>query len=195
MPQRVTELHCIMPINNVASVVQNGLLSYERAKKLSHSSIAMAEVQEQRDRKTVPRGLKLHQYANLYFCARNPMMYKRKVEVDSICILRFDRKVMSLPNVVLTDQNAASDYVCFYSYPEGLGKINFDLVFATSWSDTNQIEYWRKKSRKCAEVLVPYTVSPEYIRGAYCGTQRAVNSLKGSGFPHPVTINGDLFFI
>ncbi len=32
MPQRVTELHCIMPIGNVPSVMQHGLLSHEPQK-------------------------------------------------------------------------------------------------------------------------------------------------------------------
>lgn len=194
MPHRVTELHCIMPICNVPSVIQHGVLSHEKVRKLNHSSIAMAEIQERRDIKAVPGGLRLHQYANLYFCARNPMMYKRKDEVESICVLQVDTKVLTEPGVVLTDQNASSDYVRFYSHPEGMNHIEFDLVFARDWTDPDRIAFFKKKARKCAEVLVPYTVSSRYIKGAYCGTPRAVTQLKGSGFPHPINVDGDLFF-
>ena len=31
MDTRVTELHCIMPIDNLGLVMQHGILSYERA--------------------------------------------------------------------------------------------------------------------------------------------------------------------
>lgn len=80
MDKRVTELHCIMPLANVPSVMAQGILSYERAAKLPHHSVAMQPVQDKRDQKQVPGGLKLHQYANVYFHARNPMLFKRKDE-------------------------------------------------------------------------------------------------------------------
>jgi len=46
----------------------------------------MEDVQEKREQKHVPGGLKLHQYANLYFHARNPMLYKRKTEINNLCV-------------------------------------------------------------------------------------------------------------
>lgn len=72
MDPRLTELHCIMPMDNVASVLLHGILSYERAARLPHHSVALQPVQDRRDKKHVPGGLKLHQYANLYFHARKP---------------------------------------------------------------------------------------------------------------------------
>src|SRR5665213_1498991 len=108
MNQKVTEVQCIMPLENIPSVLKVGILSHERASKLQHRSVAMQEVQEKRDLKHVPGGLKLHQYANLYFHARNPMLYKRKSEVESLCVLRVSIDVCNLPNVVLTDRNAPS---------------------------------------------------------------------------------------
>jgi hypothetical protein len=78
MDPRVTEFQCIMPIGNIPSVMAHGILSHERASKLAHASVAMDAIQEKRDKKHVPGGLKLHQYANLYFHARNPMLFKRK---------------------------------------------------------------------------------------------------------------------
>jgi hypothetical protein len=50
-----------MPLDNIPSVLKHGILSNERVAKLSHRSVAMQEVQERRDVKQVPRGLKLHQ--------------------------------------------------------------------------------------------------------------------------------------
>jgi hypothetical protein len=88
MDARVTELHCIMPIANLPSVVAHGILSYESAARLQHASVAMQPVQDRRDQRRVPQGLRLHQYANLYFNARNPMLYKRLDESGSLRVLR-----------------------------------------------------------------------------------------------------------
>lgn len=53
MDPRVTELHCIMPIANLTSVMARGILSYERAAKLPHDSVALQPVQDKRDQKQV----------------------------------------------------------------------------------------------------------------------------------------------
>ena len=43
---RVTELHCIMPMANIGSVMAHGILSYERAARLAHHSVALQQVAE-----------------------------------------------------------------------------------------------------------------------------------------------------
>ena len=194
MSHRVTELHSIMPIRNIPSVMQYGILSHERASELHHEDILLSDVQDKRDSKSVPGGLKLHQYANLYFCARNPMMYKRNSERDNLCVLRISRKILNMANIVLTDQNAASDYVSFYKSPQGLHHIDFDLVFAERWTDNNLFIYWRKKSAKCAEVLVPHCIDIGYIEGAYVANDTAKANLQKTGFNKPITINSNMFF-
>lgn len=108
MDPRVAELHCIMPIANVASVMSHGILSYERASRLQHRSVAMQPVQDRRDQTRVPQGLRLHQYANPYFHARNPMLFKRLDEAAALCVLAVSTEVLSLPGTVITDCNAAS---------------------------------------------------------------------------------------
>ncbi|MGB9616904.1 MAG: DarT ssDNA thymidine ADP-ribosyltransferase family protein, partial [Desulfomonilaceae bacterium] len=72
------ELHYITPIANVPSILCMGILSYNQAKREKHQSVAMDDIQDRRARVVVPRGRKLHEYVNLYICARNPMMYKRR---------------------------------------------------------------------------------------------------------------------
>src|SRR5882762_10283562 len=105
MNTRVTEFQCIMPLENIPSVLKLGILTNERAAKLEHRSVAMEEVEEKRDQKHVPGGLRLHQYANLYFHARNPMLYKRKSEGSSLCVLRISIEVLQVAGVVLADCN------------------------------------------------------------------------------------------
>lgn len=194
MSHRVTELHNIMPISNIPLVLQHGILSNEEAAKLAHDSVALSDVQERRDIKRVPGGLKLHQYANLYFCARNPMLYLRKDEAAALCVLRVDKHVLTLPNVVLSDQNAASDYVRFLKSPEGLRELNYDLIFAEYWTSDDPFDYWRRKAIKCAEVLVPHRVPTELILGAYVLNAIAETRLREAGFELPVNRNTNLFF-
>ena len=196
MSHRVTELQCIMPIDNIPSIMQNGILSHEQASKLDHNDISLSDVQDKRNLKTVPSGLRLHQYANLYFCARNPMMYKRRNHRDNLCVLRISKEVLKLQNVVLADQNAASKYVSFYKSPQGLHSINFDMVFADNWKHPeDQIAEWRHSSAKCAEVLVPHCVEVEYIDGAYVANEKAKTNLENTGFNKPITINAHMFFM
>jgi len=196
MSHRVTELHSIMPINNIPSVMQHGILSHERTSKLPHQDISLSDVQDKRDAKEVPGGLKLHQYANLYFCARNPMMYKRNNRRDNLCVLRISRQILNMANVVLADQNAASDYVSFYKSPQGLHHIAFDLVFAERWTHPeDQIAQWRHSSIKCAEVLVPNCIETGYIESAYVANETAKTNLENVGFDKPIALNSNMFFV
>lgn len=194
MPHRVRELHSIMPIANIASVMAHGILSHDQAVRLEHANVSMADVQDRRARKSVPGGLRLHEYANLYFCARNPMMYRRQDERSRLCVLRVDRRVLDLAGVVLTTGNAASKYSRFLPSPAGLRAIAFDDVFADYWTDEDPFEQMRKKSTKCAEVLVPHRVDPGFITGAYVSGETGRDTLTATGFGLPITVNANMFF-
>src|SRR5688500_16757315 len=104
MDRRATEFQCIMPLGNIPSVLKLGILSHERAARVGHSSVAMDEVQDRRDLKQVPGGLKLHQYANLYFHARNPMLYKRRDAAATLCVLRVSTEVRHIEGAVFADR-------------------------------------------------------------------------------------------
>lgn len=194
MDCRVTELHCIMPLANIASVVEHGILSYDLASKLAHASVAMQPVQDRRDQKQVPGGLRLHQYANLYFHARNPMLFKRLGEAATLCVLQVSVDVLGLPGTVMTDCNAASDYARYLA-PFQWELVNFDDVFATDWRHPDDSRrYFQHKSRKCAEVLVPNRVPSQHLRGAYVIDGLAAGRLRACGFALPVTVDPVLFF-
>lgn len=154
----------------------------------------MQPVQDRRDQKQVPGGLRLHHYANLYFHARNPMLYKRLNEVDSLCVLRIATGVLRLDGTVISDQNAASDYVRFY-HPSQWAELAFDDILAMDWRHPgDRIAYWRHKARKCAEVLVPNQVEARFLLGAYVVDAPAVARLSSYGFQLPITVNPVLFF-
>ncbi len=188
----VTEFHNIMPLKNIPSVIQNGILSHKKAEEIRHTSIAMDVIQKRRSKVKVPNGLYLHQYANLYFHARNPMLFLRKS--DPICILRIYKSVCDLPNIVFTDQNAAKNYVSFLSINE-INVLDFEKIYAQDWTDENEYIYWDKKSKKCAEILIPSLVNFQYIFGAYVKNENDKNTLQELGFDKLITINREMFFL
>jgi len=191
---KLTEFQNIMPIENIPSVLKHGILSFAMASRIQHSSVALQEVQSVRDGKKVTGGLPLHDYANVYFHARNPMMSKRRDEAHALCVLRVSLRILEIPGAVITDQNAASNYVRFHA-PDKIGLLSLDTIFARNWKHPeNQIEEWRHSSAKCAEVLVPHKIPPELIEGAYVCNAAAGQSLTDAGFQLPIAIDADLFF-
>src|SRR5664280_808551 len=132
--ERVTELHFIAPLDNLRSIMTHGVLSHRLAQSVRHTSIALPEVQERRNAKRVPNGLPIHDYVNLYFDARNPMMYSRLNRLGELVIVRVDPAVMSQPGAIITDGNAASESTLFLPSPAGLVQLDESLVYAHSWN-------------------------------------------------------------
>lgn len=190
----IQEFHYITPIENVRSILTGGILSHRRAAPYRHRSVAMTEIQLIRSKKQVPQGRRLHEYVNLYFCARNPMMYKRKEEHTQLCILRIEPSVIDLEGVIIADGNASSEYSGFWIYPEGLQKIDRDILFADYWTDSNPIQEWRKKRVKCSEILIPDRLDPCYITGAYVSSEEARNTLEKNVSGLQITIMPHFFF-
>jgi hypothetical protein len=193
-----TKGHCrgfynIMPIVNIPSVIKNGILSFYESQYISHASIALTPVQERREKVTIPNGGKLHSYANLYFTYHNPMMYKRREEAENLCVLAIDLSVLDIPECVLSDRNASTNLVKFYSPEDGFDKIDFDLVYAENWVDPND-HYFSKKAIKCAEILVPNCIPYSYIVGAYVLNEKSKELLLQQGFDKRIVINNKVFF-
>ncbi len=190
----LNELHYITPIANVPSMLLRGILSHRRVTKVQHESVAMQEIQERRAKVTVPGGRPLHDYVNLYISARNPMLYLRRGHHESLCVLQIGTEVLDLDGVVIADRNASSDYCLFGPAPSGLANVNSELVFVEYWTDPDPIQAYRRKSVKCAEVLVPDGVPAEYIRGAYVSCDAGRDQLSALAPDLVATINGHLFF-
>ena len=191
---KLAEFQNITPLVNVPSILHHGILSHAQASKLPHHSVALQEVQDKRDKKQIPGGLALHEYANVYFHARNPMMSRRRNEAPTLCVLRVSTEILKIPGAVITDQNAVSKYVKF-SAPDRLQFMDLDYVFAANWKHPgDQIEEWRHSSVKCAEALIPKKIPPDYLLGAYVVSDAARAELESVGFALPIEIHTDLFF-
>jgi hypothetical protein len=193
--EELTELHYITPIVNVPSVLRLGILSHRRTDRVPHESAALESVQARRESKHVPGGRPLHDYVNLYICARNPMLCLRRQAHERLCVLNVHVSVLDLPRVVIADRNAASDYVRFGPAPEALARIDASRVFAGYWTHPDRIEEWRRKSFKCAEVLVPDRVAPGYVLGARVSCEAARVSLTGVAPGLNVQVDAHFFFL
>lgn len=192
---KIEEFHFITHIENLPSIMKVGILCYNKVKSEKHHSIAMNDIQERRENVRLPNGKPLHEYANLYFHARNPMMYKRKEAHASICVLRIKHQILDVPGVFVTDKNASSPIAIFASPPEGLANVNEELTFSMNWNDANEIVKTRKKLAKCAEVLVPGYIPPVWIMGGYVSCKAAFDAVNVLGLKLELTINPKLFFL
>lgn len=190
----LNELCYIVPVASVPSIMEEGILSHRRAEKVPHQTVALQEVQDRRANVVVPMGRPLHEYANLYICARNPMLLKRSNTHREICVLRVDMSVIDLPNVVITNSNAASKYARFMPAPAGLAIVDKDRTFATWWTHEDQIEKWRHQAEKCAEVLVPDRVPSDFVVGAYVSCEHSKRALEELAPTLPVVIDASIFF-
>jgi len=193
-PERITELHYISHVKHIQSILKRGILSHAKAARYVVVSIADPEVQELRALRAVPQGLPLHQYANLYFDARNPMMYVRREGHLDICVLRVSPEVLSIPGVVISDGNAAAGNTAFHPSPAGLQYLEEESVFAEWWNDPDYFTKRENRRKRCAEVLVPQLVHPKYVSGAYVSSAEAEVTVRRLTPNLPITVRPYLFF-
>ncbi len=135
----------------------------------------------------------LHRYANLYFHARNPMMYTRKDIARELCVLRISTDVAKLDGTVFADCNASSNWVRFLA-PSQWAELDVEAIYAMDWTHPDPAQYYARKSKKCAEALVLDRVGPEFLIGAYVVDEHAAAELARQGFVLPVAIDPVLFF-
>ena len=187
---RVTELHFITSFENVASILATGIRCHNHMKTLEHKSVADPEVQVRRASKKVPGGLKLHDYANLYFDARNVMMYVLPKK-NEIAVIRVSRSVLEVPGVVIADRNAASGAASFRPVATGIELLDEDAIYAEWWNES-----YDARQLRCAEVLVPAVVPPEYIEGIYVGREQSKDALTSllEGPPIAIEVRAHIFF-
>lgn len=201
---KLDELHYITALANLQSIAERGILCHSLASRHPHVDLSSEDVQKLRQGKQVafagqakPR--KLHSYVNVFLHARNSML--KAVCHDhghlSVVVLRVSSDSLDLPGAVIADQNAASRYARFWASPGGLLHLEEDQVFARTWGDqtVDQIDYWRRKSRRSAELLVPERIAPELVEGIYVSCAESSERCESLGLSVPIVLDEDLFFL
>lgn len=190
---RVIELHGIMPIAHLASVIEHGILSRARAERLRRPPAMLKVDPDGRDAQSVPRGRRLNEYARLYFHAGNPTLFERQGEAAGLCVLRVSTEVLELPGTVITDGDASSDYVRCLS-PSQSEVLDFDDIYSVDWWHPGDLARgFQHRYRKCAEVLVPDRVEPRFLNGAYVVDSDAAGLVTGWGAGLPIEVAPSLF--
>ncbi len=189
------ELHYITHIDNVPSCLQRGVLCHNQARRIDHVDVSMREVQDIRRGKRLPNGDLLHDYANVYFQARNPMLYRLRNRVHELVVLRIDPAIVDLPGAVIADGNAAVGFTAFEPAPDGLRIVDKGRTYARRWTHQDTMEYRRRKAASCAEVLVPGSIDSGYITGAFVGSGQALRRFRALGVALRVRRNPRLFFL
>lgn len=164
----IRNLYYITHINNLPSILEKGILSHERVEKegVPSTRIYNADIVNRRREKNTPDQKSLWSYANLYFQARNPMMYRVVHEkgVKDLAVVSVAKKILQTPNIFITDGNAANAPTQFYFPSNGL------KMLGQQWKIV-QNEWWNtldgSKRKIMAECLVPNGVSPEFINSIY----------------------------
>ena len=124
------------------------------------------------------------------------MLRKRQSQHTTLCVLRVRSDVLDIPGAVVTDGNAvALRYTAYVAAPEGLRIVDRELTFAEWWTASDIIVYWRRKSAKMAEILVPDRVPPEFLTGAYVSCEESLARFEALGTGVPATVNSHLFFL
>ena len=154
----VEVLGFIVPLENLDGVLSHGIVSHDKALRLSHTSLADRDVQLRRENKVVPvNGRRIHSCANVYLNPRNAMMYRlvKNRRVDSLAVVNVDAEtVLRMPGAAIADRNAAVGDAEFFKSPSGLSELDPSRVFAKQWSKNGQV-FDVLKQAMMAEVLVP----------------------------------------
>jgi hypothetical protein len=137
----------------------------------------------------------LHDYANFYINVRNAMLFSLLDDyVDTMCVLGVDPAVIDLDDVVVTDGNAAVGWVSFRPPAEGLERLDRNLVFLRYWPHEDPVVEDRQRQGMQAEVLVPHSVSPQFILDVFVANAAARQAVAGTGLGLTGLIDRDMFF-
>lgn len=198
MPKYIKELYYITHIDNIPSILRDGIFSHRliNERKITYTPIYDKEIVAGRSQKHVTDQKTLWDFANLYFQARNPMLYRVLHErpLEEVAVIGLRRDVMNQTGVFFTDGNARNNVTIFVSKSRSEG------LLRNITENTQEVEWWSEadgsKRRIMAECLVPETVSPEYIQTIYVANLNVQDRvLKIIGRDDvPIIPQADMFF-
>ena len=163
----MTDIFHITHIRNLQNIINDGGLWCDRVvsqRNLAHVSIAHQHIKDRRAQKNVPippHGV-VADYVPFYFAPRSPMLYsisRGNVEgyqggqSEVLHLVSSAEAVLQsgLP-FVFTDGHAEMSISHFYQDLQDLNKVDWSIMRATIWRDTN--EDGDRKRRRQAEFLV-----------------------------------------
>jgi prepilin-type processing-associated H-X9-DG protein len=160
-----TLIYHITHIDNLPSILKSdGLLANSKLKKTDYIDIAHGHIQDRRAITLVPCSVGgcLHDYIPFYFAPRSPMLYaihrgnvqKYKDGQNQVIYLVSEAEIIASNklNFVFTDGHAAVDLSEFYDKLNDLCNIDWNIMKANYWANTNEDN--DRTRRRQAEFLV-----------------------------------------
>ena len=194
---KIKSLYYITHINNLPSILERGILSYDRAKAEIVCPTPIYDgnmVVGPRNYKT-PYGKSLWFYVNLYFQPRNAMMYGivHQTDLKNLVVVGIDKKVLEAQDVLITDGSAADNQTQFYPPAKGL------KMLRKQWAIIQE-EWWNNfdgsKRKMMAECLIPNSVKPGHIHSVYVADNKMRDAVQEIVGNCEITVRSkpDLFF-
>lgn len=179
--QGIEGFYYITHIMNLSSILEKGILSHSQVDKeqVSYTPIYDTGIVNMRQGKHLPNGKSLWEYANLYFKARNAMLYRvvHDKSANDIAVILIKPSILSRRNIFISNGNAASTASEFYAMPDGQSQIpNIAKEIKNDWWSQGD----GSKRKMMAECLIPGYVHQSAIKGVYVGTPSALESAKSS---------------
>ena len=158
----VTEAFYLAPLDNLDSILTNGLLPQTEVNRrgLAHSDISEHTVQVRRDQRDLRSdGISshgLHDFVPLYFARRTPMSSRRRDHNSDLCILVINvaKVCLTADELLFSNGNAGAHNSEIYSNPAELEEhLPLEVVNASYWLDFSD-----GRRKRSAELLVHPTV-------------------------------------
>ncbi len=185
-----TELYYICHIDNLESILEKGICSRKDAEKLDHEDIHDREVLARRN-KQLPNSKNVSECVNLYFHARNAMLYRLTCNIDrkKLVVLQVSSSVLDQEDVCFSDRNVAAFNARFFSGTTELKNIDASVFKKEYWTDSDDT-----KQKMMAEVLVPDRILPDKIIGIYSSIKNdALADIVGDK-QVPISVEPYMFF-
>jgi hypothetical protein len=171
-------------INNLESIISDGLLSTNLKIKngVSHENIANNEIQERRKTMNVtcgPKGV-VHDYVPFYFAKRTPMLLNivktKNIDQIDIVFLAIPIEKILKSNVIFS--NASANTVVppsFYDNPKDLKNLDWGIIDSWKWSYHDDDE----RHQKMAELLIHGQLESSDISHIVVWNKNYSNHVKG----------------
>lgn len=180
--REINNLYYICHIENIKSILGEGLFSHNKIQTLSHTVIYDKDIiNHRKDIKPNPeKNETLWDFANLYFNARNAMLYRIICEkkLEYITIIQFNKSVLDYAkthNSYISIGNAAHSASYFSEVTKGLEYLK------KQWSLWNK-EYWNEadgsKRFMMSKLIVKYKIPADYINSIYVVSETIGDKVK-----------------
>lgn len=192
MPRKtpsIKGLYYITHIDNLPSILKQGILSHQLVQKLgiTYTQIYDNAIVSNRKMKTAPDGKNLWEFANVYFQARNPMLFRVLHEKDAkdIVVISIRPQILSNPSAFIALGNAASVATEILPSAEGRNRLSeiWDIINSEWWNAADG-----SKRKIMAECLVPDSIAPENIHTIFVASHKIVEKVKKFPLPALVTV-------